>query len=636
MSVSGRLIVIIPLASLIGGYALSQAHPVAPFLATSAFLAFLALFYWRPRSGFFLVPFLLPVLNFSPWTGWLMVDEFDLLVLAFVSAGYFRLVMDQSRTGVGTNFLALLACVVVLVAYGARDLNVQEIGGFAGYLSPLNSGRIGKSLLWGVLMWPLIVDASRRDASGQWVPGVFTACLLGSGWVVLSVFWERAFHPGLLEMSTPYRTSALFWEMHLGGAALDGYLVLIAPLLVWVWRRTLSIPCRLALGVFILAFIYACLTTFSRGVWGAIAGSMLVLLALFLLRRERHGKPAMAFRLTNLLLLSLVVLEIVLVLGADSFMNKRLAASERDLSGRWQHWERGLGLLETPLDYLFGIGLGQLPSRLVSTGSILAAPGEFAWKEEKGQGGSRHSMLLSGPTRPLNSVTPGGLYALSQRVELEHGANYRFAMQVRGMQRVDLLVQLCAMHLLYPEHCQHRRFRINPLGWQTLEAGFSGGPFKEASWLNAGHGVLLLSVITPGASVELGRLSLSVGHEELLRNTRFAENSTGWFAAAQSYFLPWHIDNLYLELLIETGVTGLAGFLALVFMVILRLFRAYARGNLLAPYFIASISGLMTLGLVVSVLDMPRVATLFFLLLLWGWLSRLGPAALDTDPVYRS
>jgi hypothetical protein len=36
--------------------------------------------------------------------------------------------------------------------------------------------------------------------------------------------------PGLTNFASDYRTSALFWEMHVGGAALDAWLMLSFPL----------------------------------------------------------------------------------------------------------------------------------------------------------------------------------------------------------------------------------------------------------------------------------------------------------------------------------------------------------------------------------------------------------------------
>ena len=49
----------------------------------------------------------------------------------------------------------------------------------------------------------------------------------------LLVLGERAAYPGLLDFSQPYRTTAAFWEMHVGGGAIDAYLALATPFAVW-------------------------------------------------------------------------------------------------------------------------------------------------------------------------------------------------------------------------------------------------------------------------------------------------------------------------------------------------------------------------------------------------------------------
>lgn len=607
------LIFFFSLFSLGAGLFLASAHPAAPFLITSIFLGIFLFFLWQPRFGLISLPVFLPLLNFSPWTGWLIVDEFDLLVLAVVAAGYLRLPADRSRRQLGLVVL-LLAIVVLLVTRGANDLRGQDLDWFSDYTSPLNSLRVGKSLLWVVLLFPLVVQAVRVASASKATNEFFCACLLGSCWVVLAVIWEKAFYPGLFDVSTPYRTVALFWEMHLGGAALDAYLVLIAPLLVWLWRATDYQPGRLALGTFVLVFVYVCLTTFSRGVFGALAGSMLLLAALLVWQRVKGGSGKPGFSTSGFIVLFLVALEIVLVSGADTFMNKRLAASERDFGGRLQHWGQGIGLLKTPEDWLFGIGLGKLPARLTQGESALALPGAFHWHEDNG----RRSMAIAGPDEKDGDQELGGLYALSQRVDLIPRQRYRFAMDVRSDHDVEMLVHVCALHLLYPASCQERIIELNSSGWQRWESRLSGYPFKTNSWLGAGHGVILLSVVSPGVKVEITNLDLTAGGGNLLRNAQFLEAGAGWFPAARSYFLPWHIDNLYLELLIETGLIGLFSFLAVVLLIVWRLLQACRQGNALAPYFMSSIAGLTALGLVVSILDMPRVATLFGLFLLWA------------------
>jgi hypothetical protein len=228
-------------------------------------------------------------------------------------------------------------------------------------------------------------------------------------------------------------------------------------------------------------------------------------------------------------------------------------------------------------------------------------------------------MVIEGAQGTYDGHELGRFFALSQRVDLVPKQRYRLSLDLRSDSDVALLAQVCAEHLLYPARCQYRKIRLSSGDWQHWESVLAGYPFRFGSWESIGHGVFSLSVLTPGVKVEASNLSLTAGAGNLLRNPRFEDREAGWFPSAHSYFLPWHIDNLYLEFLIETGVVGLLCFLIGVAWVMWRLLRAFLRGNVHAPYFISSIAGLLALGLVVSVMDMPRVATLFGLVLVWAW-----------------
>jgi len=119
--------------------------------------------------------------------------------------------------------------------------------------------------------------------SGRWSLGL----ALGLIGAALATIWERSAFPGLLDFSSDYRTTALFWEMHVGGAALDGFLALTVPFAM----RELVVakaPWRWALGaIAVLLAGYACLTTFSRGVYFAIPAGLLALLWLHGAQKRR-------------------------------------------------------------------------------------------------------------------------------------------------------------------------------------------------------------------------------------------------------------------------------------------------------------------------------------------------------------
>ena len=600
---------LIAILSLAAGLSLAVVHPIAPISVSVAFIAALSLFSWRPAIGLFSLPLLLPLLDFSPWTGWLIVDEFDLLVLAVIAAGYLRM-RDAGQLLKPVIPFLLIAGFIVL--RGASAVDLHDVDWFAGYTSAMNGIRVGKSFLWLALLVPLLMREYHSAGAERALARFFVACLLGGAGVVVSVFWERAFYPGLLDMSTPYRAVGLFWEMHFGGAALDTYLVLLAPLLVWAWRKTVSAVGRALFGVFVLAFAYVCLTTFSRGAIAVIACSVTVLGIALAWRRWKDGQGRRRIDASAIVVLVMLALEIAVVFGSDSFMSIRVAESGRDLSSRWRHWAQGIDLLTTPTDWVFGIGPGRLPARLTQGETGLPLSGEHAPRVLNG----RTVMTITGPLGAGHQLS--GLYQLSQRVDLAVGGQYLLAIDAFSQENAKMRVQLCAQYLLYPASCEERTMRLRAGGWRHEEWVVSSPQFN-AFW-TIGPGVLKVSVLTPGARVDLASVSMYAGVGNLLRNGQFREGSAGWYPMASTYFVPWHIDNLYLEILIESGLIGLLLFLSLVCVIAARLVFTRAGRGEFAPYLLASLGATLSVGLVISVVDMPRILILLGVMTAWSWI----------------
>lgn len=128
--------------------------------------------------------------------------------------------------------------------------------------------------------------------------------------------------------------------------------------------------------------------------------------------------------------------------------------------------------------------------------------------------------------------------------------------------------------------------------------------------------VFALTLLQAGDEVELANLQLKgAGPENLLRNGDFSRDLAHWLPSAQSYFVPWHIDNLYLELLIERGAAGLLVFLVLAGTALWSVLAGPGSRHALAPFVGAAIGAALILGMVSSLMDVPRVAFLVFLLL---------------------
>ncbi|NDP38257.1 MAG: hypothetical protein GZ093_05830 [Rhodoferax sp.] len=628
---------LVALGSLCAGAALAWHHPLWPMSVLAAFSIWCLIAAWRPGLWLFVLPALLPLLNFSSWTGWLVFEEFDILLLGALAGAYGRLVWSV-RTGSASEMpLASWRTMAVLGLFGITGLlalwrGFIDAGGFsfnwfAGYTDALNSLRVFKSLGFALLFVPLLQRELKHSGqlAGQRLAG---GMVVGLTVVTLAVLWERAAFPSLLDFSTPYRTVALFWEMHVGGAAIDGYLALATPFVVWALFAAQRPLLWIAAAALALLTAYACLTTFSRGVYLAVAAPLLLLG--WLLWAQKTDFNARAFfgpawrryrpegwraRASAVLMLALVA-EVAAVLGGGSFMMDRLASADRDFGSRVEHWRRGLDLLDGPTDWLLGKGLGRLPANYAVHGPQGEFSGEVTLREE--QEPSEAANVFVTVRGPPTLKRLGGQYALTQCVVNVSKAVHRVSLDVRVQHTADVYLELCERHLLYDGRCQVVLIRVLPgkNEWQNMVLPLHGPTFAGGRWHAPRLSMLSLSVVNAGGAADFDNVSLMGGYPaQPLDNGDFAGGMAHWFPLAQSYFVPWHIDNLFLELLIERGLVGLLLSAALVAYALWHLVFGRARASAQAPYLAASLSGALLVGLVSSLMDVPRVAFLLFLLL---------------------
>lgn len=662
------------LAALVTGALLAAHHPLWPQAALALFGLWFVVSAWRPACWLLVLPATLPLANLSPWTGWIVFEEFDLIVLGAIAGGYLRWAVDRAPRDVAlppaaplprlhslSVFLALALGALGLVGLyrGLADAGFA-FGWFHGYADALNSLRIFKPLAYALLLWPLLqrhLQACTARTTTLFGIGV----LAGLAVVSLAVVWERMAFPGLWEFSETYRVTALFWEMHVGGAAIDAYLALTMPFVAWALWSARSPARWAAAATLALVACYACLMTFSRGVYLAVAVPMLLLGLLLLARRLSFRarawlRRALAYaalgaltaavlfialqafgaagvvgvsllllvamaafktRLANwrgaagMGLVLALLLEVVAVFGAGNFMASRLLATERDFGSRLAHWGNGLSLLHTPAEWMWGIGLGRLPASYARFVPEREFSGTLRWVE----GPQRHQALrLHGPKTQSGL---GGLFAVTQRLPLQPATAYTLAFDARVLEPAILLASVCEMHLLYDARCQGTQFRLQPgsAAWQHHERVLRGPPLPALEWPAPRLRVFALTLAQAGTELEVDNLRL-IGDTpaNLLDNGDFSQQMAHWWPAAQFHFLPWHIDNLYLELLIERGLGGSVVFVALVAMALWNVLIGPGRGVPVAPFLAASLCGVSIIGLVSSVLDVPRVALLFLLL----------------------
>ncbi|MEF8698675.1 MAG: hypothetical protein V5B33_04975 [Candidatus Accumulibacter sp. UW20] len=627
------------------GIFLALNHPLWPVGLTVAFVIWSVAVYWRPLLWLFVLPACLPFAGFSAWTGWIGVEEFDLVVLGAVAGSHARMAFGRNRrppahAGAGIavrrspgreeiGLLLLMGWSLIALARGLLDAGGLPLGWFQGYEEPLNSLRVGKSLLFVMLLLP-----SLRGLVERW-PRLAGRCLaagLASGLagVSLAIVGERIGYPGLLDFSTPYRSTAWFWEMHVGGAAVDAFLALTVPFAVHAvvqarsrWRWLLAALLAMVAG-------YACLTTFSRGLYLGLGVSLIVLGALLASRRATAAAltstgPGWRWWGNRLLLLGIAI-EVVAVVGFGDFMGSRLSVGERDLGGRMAHWREGLSLLRSPAEGLFGRGLGRFPADYSQTVPGRQMPGRLRLIDAAD---GRHLRLFAGHQAGRSRSA----FELLQRLPGPVAGTYTVTLDARAPQPTKFAVGLCHQHLLYAAACVQATHAVANADWRSVSLSLDAGDGLRSGWPVPVFFQLHLLGSVDFIDIDNLRVVDALGRQ-MLANGGFADGLSQWFFAGRHYFVPWHVDSLFLETLIDQGAIGLSLLIALLVMAMARLLRGPAAEHALSPYLLAALLACAVVGVFSSLLDMPRAAFLFHLLLCYSLLvaRRVPEVLLKASP----
>jgi hypothetical protein len=255
---------------------------------------------------------------------------------------------------------------------------------------------------------------------------------------------------------------------------------------------------------------------------------------------------------------------------------------------------------------LLGIGLGRFPSVYAALAPDGKVPGE-----------SRVTVSPAGPELvlkgPQGAGRPGS-FALAQRTNLTAGP-HRVVVELRSAAAVRIAVGVCATHLLFDARCELGEALVEPTGdWQRVTIPLRGPPALVADGRQRAT-VFSMHLPDRGSIARIRFVSLTRdGDLNALRNADFEQGLARWYPVARDDFLPWHIDSLPLEVLIERGALGLAAFALLVGHALRALRAAGNRGLTAAPFLAASLLGALLVGLVSSVLDASRIAFLLLYL----------------------
>jgi hypothetical protein len=259
---------------------------------------------WRHEMAWLIVmPMAWPVIDLVPLTGRIYFTESDALAALIVAVLGLRAMLAPAgqKPRRHAAWLCILLFALLALSYVISSAKLlwplPPLGdnAFVGYDSPYNALRLAKGLLWALLLLPHWRRAQQAD-NAQAIDWLSIGLTAGLTTCSLAALQERAAFSALLDFSSNYRTTASFWEMNVGGAALDGWLMLTMPFAVYRFIKARS-PASLALhGAIVLLGGYAAFTTFSRGVYLGCALMLLAALPQYLRSKRAVAKEPVAWR----------------------------------------------------------------------------------------------------------------------------------------------------------------------------------------------------------------------------------------------------------------------------------------------------------------------------------------------------
>lgn len=589
---------------------LAATFPGLNLILPVALIGLAVVIWWQPVLALLVVPVALVNLDLAPWTGRLLLDEFDLLMVVVMTIGFLKTAAPGSEKqrdrwmtlavlALGGSYLISIA--TNLLTWRALDTNV-----LSSYYSPLNGVRVAKGLFWAALFYRLM---NRFTAEGKPAFGLFSlGMVLSMLGVVASTVWERFTFPGILNFADEYRVTGPFSAMHVGGADLELYLTLAVPFLVLAIYQAASWGIRSLLLALFLGATYALAVSFAR--IGLAGYGIAVVASAVLLAQSRSGGKSKGSRLPRLVGAAALVLLVVVIgmpIVSGEFAQSRLAKSGQDFGVRVQHWKNVLAMRDGgTLSTLFGLGVGSYPE-------------VHHWINGKNRAAS-HAVAVD-DKGPFLRLGKGRAVYIDQIVDVEPDTEYMFQALLRSpVNNSELTIALCEKWLLTSLGCVEQKVPVGSSNqWAaynlTFNSGEIGGVFGrrvKISFFNSGN--------TSTLDIRLMALRDEKGNN-LVKNSGFKEGMDHWFFSTDDD-LPWHIWNLPVHLVFEQGWFGFLAFGFFLAGALLRAAQASRAGNQAAAVLIACMLGFCVISSVDSGIDTPRMLMLLIVLLLLAWTEK--------------
>lgn len=561
-------------------------------LAASLLIAYLLYDWWIAA-----IPVALIAGDLYPWTGSLLISEFDLFLSATLAVTVWRLPKGAAhlcgRRGVYLLWIPLVLSIALGV-YRGWQLGIPGLvdDNLGLYTARWNALRVSKGAFWGLLLALVILsEASRKpQQSCRFFAGVRVSVML----VAVAVIWERALAFGVFNFQQLYRATGPFFSMHTGGQHIDAFCALALP---FVLAPITSRPTWYSLfwrSILLPASYYTMVGTMSRAiiVWALMATLLMSMLWSWLLLPRRWWLPV-----SGIAAVAVAFIYGVLVVKSD-VMQQRFSESRQDLALRWEQWgQLCRASARDVTTRVIGNGIGSAPTLVSRAQSQPLRPAELI-------------AIQNGET--ALRLRAGKAVYVEQLVNRRAPGPWQLRGKLRSSASVDVGVYICQKMLFDSLRCAEKQFtqsdenRWMPFVWNV-----------DVSWLSQGRRqcpvTLAFAPVGDGGFVDLAGLQLTDADGlPLLSNADFSSGSAYWFFTSDDHSA-WRAENMWVHLFLEQGYFGVASVAWLVIgTLIILIFKSDPQRRVTCYVFAVSIVGFLIVGLFGALLDTPWIITFLF------------------------
>ena len=265
---------------------------------------YFSVLFFLPRLWLLVLPLAMVSFDLATYTGRFLFNEFDLLFLVTIAFGLISGKFSLSFLKAGWPVWLIGGyCAVVLSGFSAWGvfLSPPEAISSNPYYLPEYGYKVIKGMLWALMLVPIWLSLlqQNRDKTLSWlvVGQCMAALMLG-----LVILWERGtlgvilsgtawYHivSSLLDLSSSYRTTGIFSDMHTGGEVVDGVILLLLPTVLYGISKGAGHAIRILSLVAFSSLAYCTTVGFTRATYVSFFVGITVFVVLYIISHRRSG-----------------------------------------------------------------------------------------------------------------------------------------------------------------------------------------------------------------------------------------------------------------------------------------------------------------------------------------------------------